>query len=127
MPFKPGQSGNPAGMKPGTTHTPDEFKGKTLKQSCKDLTKSIVLPELKKHAKRGNMQALELIIAYAHGKPVQQVNQVNLNLNYSSWTDAQIKEFSETGQMPMISGDSEDSKPAKDTKPALNDKKKEVK
>ncbi len=127
MPFQPGQSGNPGGLKPGTPNILPEFKNKTLKQICKDLTKSVVLPELKKHAKKGNMQALELIIAYGHGKPIQQVNQLNVNMNYSSWTDAQVEEFSETGQMPMIQGDNEDDKPTKDTKLALNDKSKEVK
>jgi len=127
MPFKPGQSGNPAGPKPGTVHTLDEFKGKSLKQICKDLTKSVVLPELKKHAKSGNMQALELIMAYGHGKPIQAVHQFNLNLNYSTWTDAQVEEFAETGQMPMLQGDSDEDKPARDTKPALNDKNGEVK
>ena len=127
MTFKPGQSGNPAGLKPGTVNVHPKYKNKTLKQICRELSISVAMPTIEKAANNGNIQAAELIMAYGFGKPIQQVTQVNVNMNYSSWTDAQIEEFSETGQMPMISGDSEDNKPTKDTKRALNDKNKEIK
>ena len=126
MPFQKGHSGGP-GRPKDSVNIPDKYKGKTLKQICRQLSISVAMPTIEKAANNGNIQASELILAYGFGKPVQQVTQVNLNLNYSSWTDAQIEEFSETGQMPMIQGDSEDDKPAKDTKQGLNDKKKEVK
>ena len=108
MTFKPGQSGNPAGLKPGTVNILPKYKNKTLKQICRELSISVAMPTIEKAANNGNIQASELILAYGFGKPIQQVHAVNMNLNYSSWTDAQIEEFSETGQMPMIQGDSED-------------------
>ena len=85
------------------------------------------MPRLETLARKRNEWAMETILHYGHGKPIQAVHQVNLNLNYSSWTDAQIEEFAANGQMPMIQGDSEDDKPAKNTKRALNDKSREVK
>ncbi|HDY89218.1 MAG TPA: hypothetical protein ENH82_14020 [bacterium] len=126
MPFKKGNPGGP-GVPKGSTHILPKYRNKSLKQICKDLTLSVVMPRLELLARKRNEWAMETILHYGHGKPIQAVHQVNLNLNYSSWSDAQIEEFSETGQMPMISGDSEDNKLAKDTKPALNDKTKEVK
>ncbi len=126
MPFEKGHPGGP-GRPKDSVNIPDKYKGKTLKQICRQLSISVAMPTIEKAANNGNIQASELILAYGFGKPVQQVTQVNLNLNYSSWSDAQIEEFSETGQMPMIQGDSEDNKPAKDTKPALNEKNREVK
>jgi len=127
VPYKPGESGNPTGMKKGTVHILPKYRNKSLKQICKELTLSVVMPRLEMLARKRNEWAMETILHYGHGKPIQQVNQVNMNLNYSSWTDAQIEEFSATGQMPTMSGDSEDNKPAKDTKRGLNDKSKEVK
>ena len=78
-------------------------------------------------ARKRNEWAMETILHYGHGKPIQQVHQINVNMNYSSWTDEQIEEFSETGQMPMIQGDQGEDRPTKDTKQGLNDKNKEVK
>ena len=127
MAYAPGESGNPSGRPTGSVNIPDKYKGKTLKQICRVLSISVAMPTIEKAANNGNIQAAELIMAYGFGKPVQQVHAVNVNMNYSNWTDAQIEEFAETGQMPMIQGDSEDNKPAKDTKRALNDKSKEVK
>ena len=126
MTFKSGDPGGP-GRPKDSVNIPDKYKGKTLKQICRQLSISVAMPTIEKAANNGNIQASELILAYGFGKPIQQVHAVNMNLNYSSWTDAQIEEFSETGQMPMIQGDSEEDKPAKDTKRALNDKSKEVK
>ena len=108
MTFVKGQSGNPAGLKPGTVNILPKYKNKTLKQICRELSISVAMPTIEKAANNGNIQAAELIMAYGFGKPIQQVHSVNVNMNYSNWTDAQIEEFAETGQMPMISGDSED-------------------
>ena len=115
MPFKPGQSGNPAGKPIGTVSILPEFKNKSLKQICKELSISVAMPQVKKHAETGNMQACELLLAYGFGKPVQQVHQVNVNMDYSNWTDAQIEAFEETGEMPMLQeGQEPGSKPDKD-------------
>ncbi len=127
MPFVPGKSGNPAGKKPGANHILPKYRNKTLKQICKDLTISVVMPRLELMARKRSEWAMETILHYGHGKPIQQVNQVNLNLNYSNWSDEQIEEFSETGQMPLMQGDSEEDRAAKDTKRGGNDKGKEIK
>lgn len=124
MPFKPGESGNPTGMKKGTVHILPKYRNKSLKQICKDLTLSVVMPRLELLARKRNEWAMETILHYGHGKPIQQQVNVNLNMNYSSWTDAQIEEFSETGQMPILQGDQEEDRATKDIK---QDKNKEVK
>lgn len=126
MPFQKGHSGGP-GRPKDSVNIPNKYKGKTLKQICRELSISVAMPTIEKAANKGNIQASELILAYGFGKPIQAVHQVNLNLNYSSWSDAEIEEFAETGQMPMLQGDNEDNQAARDTKPALNDKSKEVK
>jgi hypothetical protein len=107
MPFEKGHSGGP-GRPKDSVNIPDKYKGKTLKQICRELSISVAMPTIEKAAHNGNIQASELILAYGFGKPVQQINQVSLNLDYSSWSDKQIEEFGATGQMPMLQGDSED-------------------
>ncbi len=115
MPFKPGQSGNPKGLKSGTVHILPKYRNKTLKQICKELTISVVMPRLELLARKRNEWAMETILHYGHGKPIQQVHQVNINMDYSSWSDEQIEEFAETGRMPMLKeGQEPDSKQDKD-------------
>lgn len=117
MPFKPGQSGNPAGKPIGTVNILPKYRNKSLKQICKELTISVSLPKLEKHLRMGNMQAIELVAAYGFGKPIQQIHQVNINMDYSSWTDAQIEAFEDTGEMPMLQeGQEPGSKQVKEPK-----------
>ena len=128
MAYKPGESGNPSGRPLGTTDLPKEYQGLTHKQIFRKIAINKAIPLILRHIeKKDSIEAANIALQYGFGKPIQQVHSVNMNLNYSSWTDAQIEEFSETGQMPMVSGDSEDNKPTKDTKRALNGKDKEIK
>ena len=117
MPYKPGESGNPAGKPKGSVHVLPKYRNKTLKQICKDLTLSVVMPRLEILARKRNEWAMETILHYAHGKPIQQIHQVNINMDYSSWTDEQIEEFEDTGQMPMLKeGQEPGSKQVKEPK-----------
>lgn len=126
--YKPGESGNPAGRPPGTTDLPKEYEGMTHKQIFRRIAIHKAIPLILKHIeKKDSLEAANIALQYGFGKPIQQQVNVNLNMNYSSWTDAEVEEFSETGQMPMLQGDQEDNKPAKDTKQSLNGKSKEVK
>lgn len=127
MPFTPGKSGNPDGKPLGTKHSATKWKHLSLKQICRKLTTDYALDALEHHLKKNNLEAVKIVVEHGWGKPIQQVHQVNVNMNYSSWTDEQIEEFAETGQMPMIQGEQEGDRPTKDTKRALNDKNKEVK
>ena len=116
MPFEKGQPGGP-GRPVGSVNIEPEYRNKSLKQICKELSISVAMPQVKKHAANGNMQACELLLAYGFGKPVQQVHQINVNMDYSSWTDEQIEEFEETGKMPMLAqGEDQDSKQSKELK-----------
>ncbi len=126
MPFEKGHPGGP-GRPKDSVNIPDKYKGKTLKQICKELSISVAMPTIEKAANSGNIQAAELILAYGHGKPIQQQVNVNVNMEYSNWTDEQIEEFAETGKLPMIQGEQEGDQDTEPPKRGLNDKNKEVK
>lgn len=96
-PFEPGQSGNPAGWPKGKRHTDtlidlslQKFaeaildkvneKRKSKRQKALTLDESGIDPELDmwmaqlEKARNGDTKAFELIQAYRHGKPTQNVN-----------------------------------------------------
>lgn len=111
MPFQKGNPGKPI----GAAHILPKYRNKTLKQICKDLTLSVVMPRLELMARKRNEWAMETLLHYGHGKPIQQVHQVNINMDYSSWTDAQVEEFEDTGKMPMLQqGEDQEGKQSKD-------------
>ena len=113
MTFKTGDPGGP-GRPVGTTDLPKEYKGMTHKQIFRSIAINKAIPLILRHIeKKDSIEAANIALQYGFGKPVQQVQQVNINMNYSSWTDAQVEEFARTGEMPMIQGDQEDSKPDK--------------
>ncbi len=127
MTFKTGDPGGP-GRPIGTTDLPKEYQGLTHKQIFRKIAINKAIPLILRHIeKKESIEAAKIALEYGFGKPIQQVHAVNLNLNYSTWTDAQVEEFAETGQMPIIQGDQEGDRATKDTKPALNDKNREVK
>ena len=127
MTFKPGKSGNPAGRPPGTTDLPKEYEGMTHKQIFRSIAINKAIPVILKHIEKESVEASKIALEYGFGKPVQQVHQVSINMDYSSWSDAPREEFSDTGKMPMIASGEREDKAVKDTKPALNDKNKEIK
>ena len=123
--LKPGGvSLNPEGRPKGSLN---KYKGKPVKLLARELVATWGIDALEHHLKKNSLEALRIALEYGYGKPIQQQLNINMNMNYSSWTDEQIEEFSETGQMPMIQGDQEGDKPVKDAKQGLNGKSKEVK
>lgn len=84
-PFKPGQSGNPAGMKKGTRHLTTivreildteievEENGEREKKSLAD----VIARKLIKKAMEGDIRAIQEIFDRTEGKAVQKIDQVN--------------------------------------------------
>lgn len=100
MVFKLGQSGNIKGRPKGTKNA-KKYLGKAFKDAIEEMRPE-ALHQLYKKVKQGNLNALELVLAYDQGKPLQKIAQQNFNLFYSSWTDEQIESFSESGEMPKL-------------------------
>lgn len=85
--FKPGQSGNPATQfKPGQSGNPGGRRKDPEKFAAfRDLMRSyspLAAERLRERAEAGDMRAIELILAYAWGKPPQTVD-VNANVDVS--------------------------------------------
>ncbi len=129
MPFKPGQSGNPTGRTPGTSNLPKEYEGMTHKQIFRKIAIHKAIPLILKHIEsKDSIEAAKIALEYGFGKPIQQINAINVNMDYSNWTNEQIEEFEETNKMPMIAQGEQESDQATGTpKRGLNDKNKEVK
>src|ERR1700746_873734 len=68
IPWKPGQSGNPSGRPKSNL---------TLQQLCRGMTEELVesLQEIARNkADKHRTKAIELLLAYGHGRPVQTAN-----------------------------------------------------
>lgn len=72
MPFKPGQSGNPAGRVPGTPSITRDFRERC--QNYMSRSGWSVLEEMANDKKSPHRyRAVALLAAYAHGHPTQPI------------------------------------------------------
>lgn len=74
-PGKPFKKGEPRKAGPGRPKVPEEFKAK-----CKAYTDETVLPRWIREVEEDGpnwVKAAELIAAYGHGKPSQQIQHAN--------------------------------------------------
>jgi Family of unknown function (DUF5681) len=79
MPFKPGQSGNPAGRKPSTARKELE----TLLDKTWPVSKrEAALSNLVTMAEAGDLDAVKLLLAYTYGKPV---DRKDVTLTTDNW------------------------------------------
>lgn len=79
MPFKPGQSGNPAGRKPSAARK--ELEG-LLNKTWPVNNREMALSNLVAMAESGDLDALKLLLAYTYGKPV---DRKDVTLNTDNW------------------------------------------
>ena len=93
MPFKKGQSGNPAGSKTGGTGRPPNW----FKMSCKEVAARIDLPEfwgsivISKNEKTSDrMQAAVILAEFGEGKATQTL-EVNQHEDHRPTTDSLIE------------------------------------
>ena len=86
--FKKGQSGNPGGMKKGTTSFKAMLTRMGLDPSIEDpkLTKDeAITKKIYEIAEGGDKWAIQFVVERREGKPSQSIEQINVDVDAGNW------------------------------------------
>ena len=86
---------------PGLKTLKREIRGKSFKESCAIITNKWGIHQLFKAVKLGENWAIQLAMEHAYGKPKQVIEQLNVNLDLTTWSEAQLTAFQEDNILPQ--------------------------